>query len=308
MIESWTPERAVQIVAGTPPGGGLDRVARALAKAIGESGLVEVPVEVINVPGDGARRAWTHYVENHAGDGHVIGISSPNMTTDYLVGLSRFEHIRYTPIATLVTEYIAFAVHGSSPLQSGADLIGRLGAEASAVTVALATALGNPNHIALAKLTRHAGGDVNAPVIRVFDTALDAVADVVAGTADVCAVTAASVLPELNAGRVRVIGITAPGRLTGTFVDAPTWKEQGVDCVIGAWRGATGPAGLGEGEVSFWRSVLKGAIEQPVWRQELSRLSWSPLFRIGTELRAHLGNERAKFVAVLGALGLLKTN
>ena len=30
---NWKPERALQIIAGTPPGGGLDRVARALAKA-----------------------------------------------------------------------------------------------------------------------------------------------------------------------------------------------------------------------------------------------------------------------------------
>ena len=77
---------------------------------------------------------------------------------------------------------------------------------AKGVTVALSTALGNPNHIALAKLTKQAGGDVNAPAIRVFDTALDCVADVIAGRAHVCAVTAASVIAELNAGRLRVLG------------------------------------------------------------------------------------------------------
>ena len=306
MTPTWQPERALQLVAGTPPGGGLDRVARALASAIQQSGLVMVPVEVINVPGDGARRAWTPFVDNHAGDGHVIGISSPNLTTDYLVGMSGFEHGRYTPIATLITEYIAFAVRADSTLQSGADLLGRLGRDKPAVTVALSTSLGNPNHVALAKLTRHAGGDINAPVIRVFDTALDAVADVIAGGADVCAVTAASVLAALKNGQLRVIGITAPERLAGVFADVPTWKEQGADCVIGAWRGATGPAGLGVAEVAFWQRVLKGAVEQPVWREELSRLSWSPLFQAGTGLQAYLAKERAEFVAVLGELGLLK--
>src|SRR5882757_1190210 len=167
MSQSWKPERAVRIIAGTPPGGGLDRVARALAKAIAATDLIEVPIEVINVAGDGARRAWTHYVNNHPGDGHVIGISSPNLITDYLVGIASFEHSRYTPIATLVTEYIAFAVRSDSTLRTGADLIGRLGRDASLVTVALSTALGNPNHIGLAKLTRHSGGDANAPAIRV---------------------------------------------------------------------------------------------------------------------------------------------
>ena len=164
--QAWRPERPVQIVAGTPPGGGLDRVARALAKAIAEGRLINVPVEIVNIPAGGARRAWTHYIDNHQGDSHVIGISSPNLTTDYLVGAARFEHSKYTPIATLVTEYIAFGVKSDSSLKTGAGLLSRLGKQASSVTVALSTALGNPNHLALAKLTRQSGGDVNAPTIR----------------------------------------------------------------------------------------------------------------------------------------------
>ena len=306
MSETWTPERAVQIVAGTPPGGGLDRVARALAKAAAQAGVFDVPVEVVNVPGDGARRAWTHLVDKHAGDGHVIAISSPNLTTDYLVGIADFEHSRYTPIATLVTEYIAFAVAADSPLQTGADLIGQLGRAPREVTVALSTALGNPNHVALAKLTRAAGGDVNAPVIRVFDSALDAVADVVAGQAQVCAVTAASVLAELAAGRVRVLAISAPARLAGSFASVPTWSELGIDCVIGAWRGVSGPAALAPAQVRFWEGVIGTATAQPVWQEELARLNWSPMLRTGADLRGYLAQERAEFVTVLGELGLLK--
>lgn len=307
-MTSWKPECAVQIVAGTPPGGGLDRVARALAATLTEARLLEVPVEVVNVPGDGARRAWTHYVENHPGDGQIIGISSPNLTSDYLVGIANFEHTRFTPIATLVTEYIAFAVRADSAVETGADLLSRLGRDPSAVTVALSTALGNPNHVALAKLTRHAGGDVNAPVIRVFDTALDAVADVVDGKADVAAVTAASVLAELKAGRVRLIGVSAPERLTGLFAGTPAWSEQGVDCVVGAWRGVTGPAGMTPAQVGFWGDVLRAAVTQPSWQQELSRLSWSAMYRDGAALRTHLAAERAEFITVLGDLGLLKAS
>ncbi len=303
---NWKPERALQIIAGTPPGGGLDRVARALAKAAAATGLIEVPVEVANIPGDGARRAWTHYIDEHPGDGHVVGISSPNLTTDYLVGAANFEHSKYVPIATLVTEYIAFAVTVNSPLKTGADFLNRLGAKPAAVTVALSTALGNPNHVALAQLTRHAGGDVNAPQIRVFDTALDAVADVIAEKSDICAVTATSVLAELNAGRLCMLGITAPERLSGIFAATPTWQEQSADCVIGAWRGVTGPSGLMPEHIAYWETVLRAATMQSVWREELSRLNWSPMYRDGTALHAYLEAERKEFVTVLGELGLLK--
>jgi putative tricarboxylic transport membrane protein len=84
----WQPEREIEIIAGTPPGGGLDRSARALVKAITATGLLDVPVRVVNVGGEGGRKAWRH-VEQHARDGHVIGISSPNMTADYLIGVTK---------------------------------------------------------------------------------------------------------------------------------------------------------------------------------------------------------------------------
>jgi putative tricarboxylic transport membrane protein len=306
MRETWQLARGVQIVAGTPPGGGLDRVARALVKAISEAHLIDVPVEVVNVPGDGARRAWTHCIDNHPGDGHVIGISSPNLVTDYLAGLANFEHNKYTPIATLVTEYIGFAVRSDSSLKSGGDLLARLRDDAQGVTVALSTALGNPNHVALAKLTRQVGGDVNAPVIRVFDSALYAVADVIAGQAQVCAVTAASLIAELNAGRLRVLAVSAPARLAGVFANVPTWTEQGADCVIGAWRGVTGAAGLAPAPVKFWETVIEAATRQPCWQDDLRRLSWSPMVQVGDALRNYLDREREEFVAVLAELGLLK--
>ena len=305
MSQAWKPHRPVQIVAGTPPGGGLDRVARAIARALDQAPLIDVAVEIVNVPGGGARRAWTHFIDDHPGDAHVLGVSSPNLTTDFLVGAATFEHSKYVPIATLVTEYIAFAVKSDSPMKTGADLLFRLGHEPASVTAALSTARGNPNHIALAKLTRQAGGNVNAPGIRIFDSALDAVADVVAGGADLCAVTAASVLGEFNAGRIRLLGISAPERLSGPFAATPTWKEQSADCIIGAWRGVTGPAGIAPEQVAYWAAMFKALTQQPIWREELSRLCWSPMFKDGAALCEYLDNERTEFVAMLGDLGLL---
>jgi tripartite-type tricarboxylate transporter receptor subunit TctC len=66
-----------------------------------------VPVKVVNVGGDGGRKAWTH-VERYAADGHVIGISSPNMAADYLTGVTAFDPDRFAPLAILYSEYIAW--------------------------------------------------------------------------------------------------------------------------------------------------------------------------------------------------------
>jgi putative tricarboxylic transport membrane protein len=299
----WRPQRDIEIVAGTSLGGGLDRVARALANAMAERPISDVATKVVNIPGDGARRAWTH-IDQHPGDAHVIAISSPNLASDYLTGLADFDHSRYSPVAILLTEYIAFAVNTASPIKTGADLLAKLATDPADVTVALSTALGNPNHLAFAKLVSHVGGDISIPAIRVFDNALDAVADVVAGNAVVAAVTAASVLPALKAGTVRILAISSPERLEAPFAETPTWIEHGVDCVIGAWRGVTAPSGIDAGQRAFWEAALKTAIETPSWNAELIKNCWSPFYLEGPDLRQYLAEEQQDFAARLAQLGL----
>src|SRR5229473_3529007 len=294
---TWKPEREIEIIAGTPPGGGLDRSARALLKSIAANGLVEVPVKVVNVGGEGGRKAWSH-IERYSGDGHVIGISSPNMAADYLTGVTRSDPERFPPLAILYSEYIAFVVRADGAIGSGADLIRRFAQNAGAVKIALSTSLGNSNHIAVAKVIRHAGGDTRGPAIRVFDTALDAVADVVAGEADVGAITAASAVPELDAGRLATIGISSPARLPGPYAAAPTWREQGVDCAVGSWRGASGPPGLGPAQIAFWQTVLAAAVRTAEWKSDLARHFWTEIYLDDGALREYLKRERAEMRAI----------
>ncbi|HEY2136245.1 MAG TPA: tripartite tricarboxylate transporter substrate binding protein [Xanthobacteraceae bacterium] len=311
---SWKPERALELIAGTPPGGGLDRSARALVRAIEANKLVDVPVTVVNVGGEGGRKAWAH-IDRFPGDGHVVAISSPNMTADYLMGVTRADPARFSPLAILYTEYIAFVVRSGDPMRSGGDLLDRLARDPGGVTIALSTSLGNSNHVAVAKIVRHAGADTGAPKIRVFDTALDAVADVVAGHADVGAITAASSVPEIEAGRLRTIAISSPARLPGVYAGAPTWIEQAwgeqirdkraVDCVVGSWRGVSGPVGLEPAQVGFWQEVLSAATRTPEWKSELARHFWTEQYLDGAALRDHLLHERTEMRAVLSTLGLL---
>jgi putative tricarboxylic transport membrane protein len=302
---AWRPERAIEIIAGTPSGGGLDRTARSLAKALEAAKALDVPLIVKNVPGDGARKAWA-YMDTRVGDAHVLSISHPNLTTDRLVGLAAFDHRSYTPIATLYTEYIAFAVRSDSSMRTAADLLERMRASASSLSVALSTALGNPNHIALARVVRHAGGDAKALPIRVFDSALDAIADVMSGKSEVAAVTAASATQALTAGQARVLAVSAPQRLAGPFSAVPTWSEYSVDCIVGAWRGIAGAAGIGQSQITFWERALQAATDTATWRGELERHSWAACYIQGEQLRRFLEEERAEMAASLSELGLLR--
>jgi len=301
---AWRPQRELEIVAGTPPGGGLDRTARALARAIESTRLLDVPVKVINIPGDGARKAWT-YVDHHAGNPHVLAISSPNLTTDRLTGIARFDHSAFTPLAILYNEYIAFIARADSGIADARSLLHAFATRASSLAIALSTALGNPNHIALAKVMQHAGADVNASKLRVFDSALDALADTLSRRADVAAITAASAVEALAGGTARALAVSAPHRLSGLYTDTPAWREHGVDCLVGAWRGVTAPRGLADAHVTYWQSILDAAVTTPAWDDELSLHYWTRMYLTGDALGNYMQREDAEFAAVLEHLGLL---
>ncbi|MDB5812809.1 MAG: hypothetical protein JWN94_4931 [Betaproteobacteria bacterium] len=302
---AWQPQREIQIIAGTPRGAGLDRTARALATALESTGALDVPVKVINMPGDASRKIWKH-LDRHPGDPHVLVITSPNVTTDYLTGLSAFDHDSYTPLAILHDEYLSFVVRADSTITGGASLIDRLRVDAGSVNAAVATSLGNPNHVALAKVTAQAGGNTRALKVFAFDSARDAIDNVMAGGTDLAVISAASAVPELTAGTMRALAVAASTRLGGCYAQAPTWLEQGIDCALSVWRGADGASGLAAPEISFWNQAMASATASDTWRTAIERGFWSPLYLDGKNLHERLARERAEMQSILSELELLR--
>jgi putative tricarboxylic transport membrane protein len=263
-----------------------------------------VPVKVINMPGDGSRRIWA-YLDRFPHDAHVVVVTSPNVTTDYLTGQTAFDHDSYTPLAILHNEYLAFVARADSQIQNARQLMEHLANNTGALTAAVATSAGNPNHVALARVTRHVGGNVRALKVSAFDSARNAIADVVAGGCAIGVISAASAIPELADGTLRALAVSAPTRLAAPFAQAPAWIELGVDCVIDVWRGVDGARGLNAAQIAFWGGVFFAAIASDEWKSAIARHNWSALYRNSTELADYLPRERADMSAMLTDLGLL---
>jgi putative tricarboxylic transport membrane protein len=300
----FRPSRSVELIAGTPVGGGQDRPARVLMKIMREHGLLDVPVEVLNVVGKGGGKAWDYLLER-PGDAHVLAISSPPLLSNPLVGDAHYDHAQLTPIANLYNEYVVFAVRSDSTIENADDLMRRIGADASTLVVSLATALGTTNHIAYARIAIQAGADVRSLSIRVFDSARYAVADTVAGHSEVTAVSAVSAVPEIKDGKLRSIAVTAPERLGGIFAGTPTFAERGIDCVEGTWRGVIAPAGLSAQESAYWQDLLQAATDTEQWHTELEEQYWLKDFRRAADCITFLDAERESLRAALGQIGLL---
>ena len=303
MSPGWQPEHGIELVAGTPAGGGQDRPARALIGILEANKLVNQPIKLTNIPGRGGGNGWD-YLRTQAGNPHVLAINSPTVITNCQLGEADFDHRALTPLANLYTEYIAFVVRADSPIRNAADFMQRLADDSAGCRIALATAIGNINHMALAQVTAKAGGDIQALQINVFDSALYAVADVIEHRAEMAAITAVSATKAIAAGQVRAIAVSAPQRLPRLYADVPTWTELGVDCVIGTWRGVIGAAGITPAQIAFWDHVLRAATATPQWNAELADKYWANTYLGGAALDAFLQQEREVMGALLIKLGL----
>lgn len=304
MTAGWRPSREVELVAGTPAGGGQDRPARALISILEAEQLVGQALRLTNIPGRGGGNGWD-YLRQHPGNPHLLAINSPTIITNRQLGVADFDHAALTPLANLYTEYIAFVVRADSPIRNGADFMARLAADTAGCRIALATAIGNINHMALARVTAHAGGDVKALQINVFDSALYAVADVIEHRAEVAAITAVSAVKTIAAGQLRAIAVSAPQRLPRLYAEVPTWTELGVDCVIGTWRGVIGTAGLTAQQIAYWDGALRAATATAEWNAALAEKYWANTYLGGAALTAFLDREREVMGGLLLDLGLL---
>jgi putative tricarboxylic transport membrane protein len=299
---AWRPQHDIELVAGTPPGGGQDRPARVLIDLLED--LVGVPIKLTNIPGRGGGNAWD-YLAEHPGDPHVLAINSPTIITNRLLGESDLGFAALTPLANLYTEYLVFVVRPDTAMQTAQQLLTQLGNDPAGIRIAFATAIGNMNHMALAKITQQAGGNVTLLRTDVFESARYAVAHVVEGRADLAVITATSAVPELDAATLRAIAVSAPARMSGPFAQTPTWDEIGIDCVVGTWRGVIGTSRMTGPQIAFWENALLTAVRGEPWRTELARHHWVDTYLGAAATRDFLGGELVIMKSALDALGLL---
>lgn len=301
----WSPQRNVEIVVGSAPGGSNDKTARAVERALIDNKLVNTSITVVNKAGGGSSIAFT-YVSQRQGDPHTLLIGTTALLTNNITGRSKIRHSDFTPIASLFNDYVVFAVNANSPIKDGKDLTQRLKKDPQSVAIGFATALGSHNHIAAGLLMKAIGGNARDLKAVAYKGSSEAVTSLLGGHIDLVTTAAGNAAPHVAAGRMRVVGVAAPQRLGGALADVPTWKELGVDLVYGGFRGIVAPKGLTAEQVAFWEGVLRKATQTPAWQDNLRKNYWSNDFLTGTEFRKDLDQTYDAMKSVLVDLGLAK--
>ena len=301
----WQPSKNVEIIAPAAAGSALDAVARLAQKILQDKKLTTATLTVVDKAG-GGNAVGFNYLNSRPADGHAVLVTPFTIITNKITGANPINYQDITPISMLADEHIAFVVSANSPIKSGRDLLERLKKDPASVSMALAAALGNANHIAVSLVGKSVGADPKKFRIAVFNSSGESITAVLGGHVDLAITTTGLVGQHVQAGRVRAIAVAADKRLAGALAQTPTWREQGVDVVFSSWRALIGPRGMAPEQVAYWDGLMAKLSTQDEWLRELDQNALTPAYMNADATKKLFAQQAETLRAILTDLGLAR--
>lgn len=302
--QSWRPEKPIEIIAASGPGGSTDKLARTIQRILQDEKLVPVSVSVLNKPG-GNQTIARAYLNQHAGDAHYVDLGNPTLIANRLMGLTEQQYSDFSPLTLLLDEYTAFSVRADSPFKTGAELLKRLAQQPGSASIGITTR-GGANHLALALAAKSAGVDVKRLKIISFKSNSESMTALLGGHIDLVASSVTPAIGHFTQGKSRIIAISAPKRMTGALAQVPTWREQGIDAVNSNWRALVGPRGLNAAQVAYWEQTAARLAQSAPWKKQLEASFWESHVVQGVALRDFLEAQSKEMKVILTELELAK--
>jgi putative tricarboxylic transport membrane protein len=289
----------LRIVAPAAPGGGWDQTARVMQQALQQTGLVRT-ASVENVPGAAGTIGLARFIGAERGRGDTILVSGLIMLGGIVTHRSPVTLRDVTPIARLTGEYEVIVVPAASPFRSLDDFIRVLRARPESISWGGGSAGGSDQ--ILAGLIAEAAGVSPARINYIaFSGGGESLSAIVGGQVSVGVNGLAELAAQIDAGTVRVLGISSAERLPG--LNAPTFREQGLDVVFENWRSVVAPPGISAADRDQLTRVLDAMVQSPAWREALTRYRWLDRYVSGDGFARFSEAEEARVQGILRKLG-----
>jgi tripartite-type tricarboxylate transporter receptor subunit TctC len=291
--QNW-PTQPIRWIVPYPAGGGSDVIARTVASALEKSLGQTIVVE--NRPG-AATIIGATAIAQATPNGDMVGTADSG-TLAYnpsLYAKLSYDPEKFTYIGGLAKLPLLLAVNANSPYKTVADVLEAARATPGKLTVASAGS-GSPHHLALELFKQRAGVDLlHVP----YKGAAPAIQDLLGGQVDMMFIDLAAGLPNVKAGKLRVLGTATPERLP-ILPNVPTMAEQGVkDFTAYAWQGVVGPAGLPDAVVKKFSADLQKTLRQPAVASKLQDMGVFPMPMSPAEFKDYAGQERRMWADVI---------
>ena len=260
------PVKPVKLIVGFAPGGAADYVARsagdALARALGQ------PVIIENKAGAGSSIA-AEAAAKSAPDGYTLLIASPSSISvnPALNPKLGYKASDLQPVTKITTSPLVLAVYPGTGINSVQELIAKAKAAPGALNYAT-SGNGSAPHLGASLFEQVAGVKMTHIPFRGGSPAIQSV---IAGDTQLTFGTPPSVLPMVQAGRLRGLAVSAPEG-SALAPGLPGMREAGLpDYAIEFWYGFFVPTGTPLAIVQTVFEATRTAMQQPSVKAALAR-------------------------------------
>jgi putative tricarboxylic transport membrane protein len=289
----------LRLVAPAAPGGGWDQTARAMQQVLQRAGIART-VSVENIPGAAGLIGLARFIGAEQGNGDTLMASGLIMLGAIVTQRSAVTLHDVTPIARLTGEYEILAVPVSSPFRTLDDFIRAFKERPESISWGGGSA-GGSDQILAGLIADKVGVDPRRVNYIAFSGGGEALSAILGSQVSVGINGLAEFAAQIEAGTVRVLGISSGERLPG--LEVPTLREQGVDIEFENWRAVVAPPGLAPADRRRLEAAVDAMVDSEPWRDTLERFRWIDRYLAGEAFVRFVDAEEARVQDILNRLG-----
>ena len=294
------PRHTVTFICPFPAGGGTDILTRMLAAELQDK--LKQPVIVENRTGAGTQIA-ANTVAKSAPDGHMLLLAP---VTTLAIGPSVYKSLPYdtvkdfAPVGLVGAAEFALVANPALGARTLPELVAVIKSRPGELSYG-SSGPSTPHHLFMEMFLKMIGGKAQHVPYR---GSVPALADVVSGQIQMMMVDLAAAIPMIDAGKVRVYGVTSPTRIK-SMPDIPTIAEAGVSgYAASGWFSVVARAGTPRQAIDKLNAVLTAYLQRPDVGERLTTLAINPLTSTPDELERFIPAEIAKWAQVVKDAGI----
>ncbi|MFI7580910.1 tripartite tricarboxylate transporter substrate binding protein [Kocuria sp. M1N1S27] len=280
------------LIAPAGAGGGWDTFMREQQQAMRVNSLVNNS-QVVNIPG-AAGTIGLGQLSTMEGQANTLMVTGAGLVAGVAQLDSAVTHDDVRPIARVVEEYDVVVVPADSPYETIDDLVQAWRANPAEVAW---TGGGTFDQLVMTELALEAGIEPSETTYIPKSGGGEATQALITGTADAATSGYMDVADQIEAGRLKALGMAAPQRLEG--VEIPTLTEQGFAVDLANWRAVLAPPGITDEEFAELRTLLEESVATPEWQEAVERNKWTEVYLAGDEFDAFMAAEQERIAALV---------
>ena len=262
------PTDTLNVLVPYSAGGGCDQYARLVGNYLDTKGNNYV---VTNIAGGGSIVGTTELLTYDADGYNWLYTSITALVSSYYTGAADYKiYEDLTPIGFATVVYFSLLAQTDSQWDTLDDLIEYCKAHPGEVTMGVP---GNASagHIAALLFADAAGVELNYVP---YSSAADTKAALAGGHVDIASLGITDAYDFIDSGYFKCFGVSSAERLKHpTYVDTPTFIEQGLNYEFDLRNGVLVKKGTPQEAIDYWAEAYKNVVENPDFVADIEKIA-----------------------------------